>query len=860
VPGLGASFGRGRATTAQWELANSDCIVIQGSDMAECHPVAFRFVLQAKQRGATVIHVDPRFTRTSALCDIHVPIRAGTDIALLGGLIHYVLEHERYFRDYVVHYTDAPFLLREDFRDTEDLGGVFSGLDYTRNVYDFSTWQYQGADVPEDQAPREFVTGESFSEKIGTYITRPPQRDDTLQHPRCVFQMLRKHFSRYTPEMVARICGIPEGLFLQVADAITRNSGIGPDGVDRTTAWCYAVGWTQHTTGVQMIRAAGILQLLLGNIGRPGGGILALRGHATIQGSTDIPTLYNLLPGYLPMPNAQTQHETLAAYLRQERPRFGWWWHMPKYVVSLLKAWYGAAATAENDFCYDHLPQITEDHSQLPMTLAMHDGRIKGLFLMGQNPAVGGHNARLVRRGLANLEWLVVRDAFETESASFWYASPEVKRGELDPRQIKTEVFFLPAALTPEKDGSYSNTHALVQYHHKAVDPPADARSEPWFLYWLGRRLKELYAGDHSTKARQLLDLTWDYPLTGPHQEPLVEAILKEINGYTVADHKPVSDFRALKDDGSTACGCWIYSGIYPEDGVNRGASRHPDGPDGPGTHLGWGFSWPANRRIMYNRASARPDGQPWSERKRYVWWDPAQRRWTGYDVPDFEETKPPDYTPAPDAEGPQAHRGTDPFIMKVDGRGALFAETGVKDGPLPTHYEPVDSPVPNALYPEHSTNPVAKRFDRPDNRYHAVGDPRFPYVITTYRLTEHHTGGGMSKYVPWLAELQPHGFIELDPALAAEKGIETGDWVAVSTARGEIETRALVTGRLKPLRINGKLVHQVGMPWHFGYKGHAQGGIANDLTSIVGDPTTTIHEGKVFTCNVRLARKEPVR
>src|SRR5579885_1445610 len=849
-------MGRGGATTFEQDLQNSDCIVVMGSNMAENHPIAFRFAIMAREKGARLIHIDPRFSRTSALADTHVRIRSGSDIAFLGGLISYVIEREKYFKEYVLNYTNASFLVDERFQDTEDLDGLFSGYDAESRQYDTTTWQYAKPptlpDAQEDH-PQAHATGDTTEDAVntphqlgaGAVKQHPaPLRDETLQDPRCVFQIIKRHFSRYTPAMVAEICGCSEDDFLKVAEAITENSG-----PERTTSFCYAMGWTQHTTGVQMIGTAALLQLLLGNIGRPGGGILALRGHATIQGSTDIPTLYNLLPGYLPMPSAaDAPDRSLAEYLRHYRPETGGWYDMPRYLVSLLKAWYGDAATPANDFAYDLLPKISDDYSFQPMLLLMKDGIMKGLFCMGQNPAVGGQNARLARQALANLDWLVVRDVHEIETAAFWYDAPEVRRGKLRPQDIKTEVFFLPAARTAEKDGSYTNTQRLVQWHDKAVDPPGDARSEAWFLYHLGRRLKALYAGDTSPAGRQINALTWDYPVRGPHAEPDLHAVLKEINGYTVADGRPVPDAGALRDDGSTACGCWIYAGILPAEGQNRARRRQGDDR----AALEWGFAWPANRRLLYNRASADPQGRPWSERKKWVWWDPAQGRWTGYDVPDFAITKPPDAPARPGAIGLDAHSGADPFIMMPDGRGWLFVPTGLRDGPLPTHYEPWETPVDNLLYPQQPHSPAARALPLPDNPYHPLGDPRFPYVLTTYRLTEHHTAGGMSRWVPWLAELQPEGFVEISPELAAELGIDNGDWVTVSTLRGAVEARALVTERLQPLVIAGRTVHQVGMPWHFGFGGLARGGIANELSALVEDPNSLIHEGKAFTCNLR--------
>jgi formate dehydrogenase major subunit len=851
VPSLGASFGRGAATTTQWDLANSDCVMIMGSNMAEAHPIAFRFVMAAKERGATIIHADPRFTRTSALADIYAPVRAGSDLAFLGGLINYVLERDLWFKDYVLNYTNLSTIIADEFQDTSELDGYFSGWDADERAYRVKSWQYRGEPMPAPLAEHFVNTGTASTETRERASAGPPPRDPTLQHPHSVYQILRRHYAAYTAEMVEQVTGCPRETFLKIAETLTRNSGR-----ERTTAWCYAVGWTHHTTGVQTIRAAAVLQLLLGNIGRPGGGILALRGHSSIQGSTDIPTLYNLLPGYLPQPSARMPHNTFQEYVENEGAGTGWWHNFPKYIVSLLRAWYGAEATAANDWGYDWVPKIVGDHSQQPMTLAIRDGTIRGLLLMGQNPVVGGHNTHLIRMALPNLDWMVVREIFENETASYWYKSPEVERGQLRPRDIKTEIFLLPAALPGEKEGTFTNTHRLVQWHDKVVEPPGDCRSETWFFYHLGKRLKALYRDSQEPKDVPIQRLTWDYPTSGPTDEPSAEAILREINGYTWPGRQQVPDFKELQDDGSTACGCWIYTGVYPRNDHNQARSRVPDGPDGPGTHLGWGFAWPSNRRIMYNRASADPDGKPWSERKRYLYWDAERGRWAGPDQPDFSLEKPPDYEPdwSRHPVGMDAHDGRAPFMMMADGKGWLFAPSGLKDGPLPTHYEPVESPVPNIMYKQQD-NPAAKKWERDDNPYHAVGDSRYPYVMTTYRLTEHHSGGIPTRLVPSTAELQPEGFAEIPPELAAEKGIANLDWVVLSTARGEIETRALVTERLRPFEIAGRRVYQVGMPWHFGWEGYATGDIANALSAIVGDPNSSIHEGKAFTCNLRKGR-----
>jgi formate dehydrogenase major subunit len=821
--------------------------------MAEAHPVGFRWVMKAKERGAKVIHVDPRFGRTSALADQFIPIRAGTDIAFLGGLIRHVIETESYFRDYVLHYTNASTIINEKFQDTEDLGGLFSGFDPDTGMYDRTSWSYQGGEVAAAAGVREH-SSQSFSEKTGAgMMVGEIEHDETLEDPRCVFQILKRHFSRYTPEMVERVCGISPADFKSVADALTENSG-----PERTSAFCYAVGWTQHTAGVQMIRAASILQLLLGNIGRPGGGILALRGHASIQGSTDIPTLYDLLPGYLPMPKAGEGEHTLKAYIDQDGAQRGWWSFFDVYIISLLKAWFGDTATEENDYGFGSLPKITGNHSHFSTTMRALDGGLDGMFVMGQNPAVGSQHAGLQRRALAKLKWLVVRDLAEVETASFWRDSPEVQSGEFKTEEIETEVFLMPAASHVEKEGTFTNTQRLVQFRDKALDPPGDARSELWFMHHLQKRIKAHYAGSEQQRDWGIRNLTWDYPEHGTLGEPDVEAVIKEINGYEVATGKPVNSFTALKNDGSTASGCWIYCGIYA-DGVNQARRRNPGDITAEGGIVSpeWAWAWPANRRMLYNRASADPQGRPWSERKRYVWWDEQQGKWTGYDVPDFPPTKRPDYEPEPDAEGMDAIAGSEPFMMMADGRAWLFSPSGLLDGPLPTHYEPMESPVENILYPELGANPSGIRWRRPENPLNPTADPRYPIVATTFRLTEHHTAGGMSRRVPWLSELQPEMFCEIDPQLAADRGIEDGGWMTIVTERAQIEARAAVTDRIRPLRIDRRVIHQVAMPWHWGYSGPVTGDSTNDLGVISGDPNVSIQESKAFTCDVRAGRRQ---
>jgi formate dehydrogenase major subunit len=863
VPGLGASFGRGGATNFQEDLANSDCIVIEGSNMAECHPVGFQWVSEAKARGAKVVHIDPRFTRTSAIADLHVPLRVGTDIAFLGGLIKYVLDNELYFKEYVTAYTNASALVSEDFVDSEDLDGLFSGFDPQRSQYDEASWQYEPEEPPHSGSPD---AGETADQKAieqhpdvkksdraqsagsgGPPIAAKPKRDETLQHPRSVFQVLKRHFARYTPEMVAEVCGIEPEVFLQVARWVTENSGR-----DRTTAWVYSVGWTQHSVGAQYIRTCSILQTLLGNIGRPGGGILALRGHASIQGSTDVPTLFNLLPGYLPMPHA-LQHGDLDEYCADAEGKGGFWGNKRAYMVSLLKAWWGDAATPENDFAFDYLPKIDGDHSSYRTIADMIQGKVSGYFLVGENPTVGHPNGRMNRFGLANLDWLVVRDLQMIESATFWKESPEIETGELAPDTIGTEVFFMPAATHAEKEGTFTQTQRLLQWRHKAVEPPNDARSDLWFYFHLGRILRERLADSTDPRDRPLLDLTWDYPTHGPEVEPSAEAVLREING-TGPDGRAVSGYLELADDGSTTCGCWIYSGVYADE-VNQSARRRPGREQGS-VASEWGWAWPYNRRILYNRASADPDGKPWSERKAYVWWDEEAGRWTGVDNPDFEATKRPDYVPPEGARAQDAIAGTDPFVMQGDGKAWLFAPAGLVDGPLPTHYEPAESVVENALYKQQA-NPTLEHIEGPWNRENPPRSEVFPFQVTTYRLTEHHTAGGMSRTLPYLSELQPEFFVEVSPELAELRGLTNGEYATLVSSRTAIEAKVLVTERIRPIRLrDGQVVHQIGMPYHWSYSGISTGDGANDLLGIVLDPNTHIQEDKVSTADIRPGRR----
>src|SRR5205809_484338 len=744
VPALGATFGRGAMTTNLIDVQYAD-VIMPTSNWAECHPVSYKWVMKAKERGAKIIHVDPRFTRTSATADIWVPIRSGTNIAFFGGLIRYAIESKKYFHDYVVAYTNASLVLDPQFKTPTDLDGLFSGFNPAIRSYDQSTWKFQ-------------LDADGY-----------PKKDPTLRDPNCVFQRLRRQYSRYTPEMVERVCGIPKELFLKVADIYCSASG-----PDKTATVSYALQLNQSTNGVQQIRALCMLQLILGNVGRPGGGVVALRGHSNVQGATDFGTLYHMLPGY-PAEPLQGPHPTLTDYLEKTTPKGGYWVNNPKFVVSLLKAWWGPAATRANDYAYDYLPkrEKADAYSHQHFIVGMHEKKVKGFISMGQNPAVDSPNAKMSRQALRSLEWLVVADLFETDTAAVW------KEPGIDPKSSQVEVFFLPAAPAAEKDGSITNTMRMAQWHAKG---------------------------------------------------------------------EPLKTFGHLRDDGLTACGNWLYTGIYPEEGKNMALRREkPKAGDYLGH--GWGFVWPANRRIIYNRASADPSGKPWSEKKKLVWWDAEQKKWVGNDVPDFSPTMAPDAPRAKD--GPfKGVSGTDAFIMNPHGLGQFFAS--IVDGPFPEHYEPFESPTQNLLS-KVQTNPLAKVYNIGD--LNKLGTPdRYPYILTTYRLTEHHAAG-MSRHVPWLSELFFGHFAEIGPEMAKELGFQNGDMITVETPRAKIRVRALVTERTKPFVITTKKGYQFGIQWHWGYQGvmkSARGDITNDLVASLGDPTTFIQESKALLCNVR--------
>jgi len=822
-------------TTNLIDIQNAD-VVMATSNMAENHPVGFQFVMKAKERGAKLIHVDPRFTRTSAAADMHVPLRSGTNIAFFGGLITYAIDNNLYFKDYVVHYTNASFLIDPEFKTATDRGGLFTGFDPEKRAYDQKSWKYQ-------------LDAEGN-----------PKRDLTLRDPNSVFQLLRRQYSRYTVEMVERVCGIPKEKFVAAAKLYCENSGR-----EKTGTITYALNLTQHTNGVENIRALCMLQLLLGNIGRPGGGVVALRGHANVQGATDLAVLYQDLPGYNPVP-LRDAHPDLKTYLEKTTPKTGFPVNRPKWVISMLKAWYGDRATKENDYGFDWIAKraSADAYSHQHIFVDMYNGKLKGFFAIGQNPAVGGPNAKLAREAMQRLDWLVVQDIFLTETAEVWKAPASSSRPAVSPKAVKTEVFFLPAAPAAEKDGTLTNTMRLIQWHEKAADSPGDVRSDAEHIYQLGKRLRTLYAGSKAKRDQGILALTWDYGDTHPD----ILKVLIEMNGVALEELKdkdgkvlykkgePLKSFADLRDDGTTASGIWIYTGATVADAegkiVNRTAGRKKADDKDYLAH-GWGWAWPANRRIIYNRAAADSAGKPWSEKKKLLWWDPEapsnvpdkKGKWVGLDVPDFNAFL------APDAKG-----GDNPYIMRADGKGAFFGP--LLDGPFPEHYEPIESPVKNLLSKQQN-NPVAKIWKVGDKRNElaGVGSAEYPYVITTYRLTEHHLSGVMSRYLPMLAELFESHFAEISHELAGELEIRNGDKVTIMTPRGKIHVRAMVTNRFKPFTIDGKKVHQIGVPWHWGYNGidalpGSRGDITNDLSATVGDPNVFIQETKAFLCNVK--------
>ncbi len=820
---LGPTFGRGAMTNHWNDLANSDCVLIIGCNPAENHPISFKWITKAQEKGAKLIVVDPRFTRSAAKADLYVRLRPGTDVALMGGLINYVLANDLMHRDYVVNYTNASFVINKDFGFHE---GLFSGYQKDKRAYDVASWDYE-------------------VDKEGKPVTDP-----TLNNPRCVFQLMKAFYARYTPEMVAITTGVPKEVFLKMA------ATYGATGVPgKSASLLYAMGGTQHSTGVQIIRSYCILQMLLGNMGVAGGGINALRGENNVQGSTDMALLFHLVPGYMAAPN-EAAHPALKDYLEKETPKASFWINKPKFFVSLLKAYWGDAANKENDFAYDYLPKAGKGfqgagYSWIPLFEAMGAGTIKGLLIWGMNPAVGSPNLNQTYQALDKLEWLAAFDLWETDTSVFW------KRPGANPKDIKTEVFLFPAADSLEKEGSASNSGRWIQWRYQAVKPHGDAQSDLWYANRLGLELKKLYQADpKAVFPAPIVNLNWNYGA-----DPDVHLVAKEINGYTVADKKQVANFLGLKDDGSTASGCWIYSGYYPgaDKKSNKAAARDKKDPSGLGLYPGWSFAWPVNRRIIYNRCSADPHGQPWNKDKTLVRWDEAAKSWKNSDVADFKWIDPATKVHVPPEESAKA-----PYLMLPEGKARFFVPKGAcKDGPFPEHYEALECPFRNPMSPQQS-NPAVKIWKSALSKFAEVCDPRYPIIATTFRLTEHWQAGALTRNLTWQAELMPEMFVEMSPTLAKAKGIKAGDWVKVFSIRGEVLARANVTARVAPFccGVGGfqNTVEMIALPWHFGFAGLITGGpnnknyAANQLAPQVGDANTMIPEYKVFLVNVEKA------
>jgi formate dehydrogenase major subunit len=787
--------------------------LIQGSNAAENHPISFKWLMKAKEHGAKIIHVDPRFTRTSARADFYTALRSGTDIAFLGGMIKYILENEKYFRDYVVNYTNAPFIVDErfDFKD-----GLFSGYDPSTRKYDRSTWTYK---------------------KDANGI---PEKDFSLQNPRCVFQLLKKHYSRYNLEKVSSITGTP------VEDLKTVYEMFSSTGVkDKAGTVMYALGQTHHTTAVQNIRTLCMIQLLLGNIGICGGGVNAMRGEPNVQGSTDFAILSHYLPAYLAAPRASLQ--SLQDYLKRNTPTTSdprsanWWQNYPKYMVSLLKAWYADKATKENDFGYSWVPKLDDgqDCTILNMIDSMYEKKIKGLICIAQNPAVSLPNANKVREAMTYLDWQVHVNIFDNETASFW------KGPGLNPKKVKTEVFLLPAAASVEKQGSQANSGRWVQWKYEAAKAPGEAIYTGDIVIRIVAKLKELYKKEKGTFPDPILNLKWDYTDSKGRFDPV--KVAKAVNGYFLEDitiggktykkGECVPSFALLQADGKTSCGSWINSGQFSQDGTNLMARRKKDDPTGLGLYPQWSWAWPVNRRIIYNRASVDLTGKPYNPKRPLLAW--VDGKWVG-DIPDgpwppMEDTK----------------NGKYPFIMKPDGVSSLFGP-GLGDGPFPEHYEPLEGPLPKNLMSSQMSSPIIKIFAKECDKYSGC-DPRFPFVMTTYSSTEHWCTGAITRWQSWLTEAQPQVYVEISEELAQMKGIKNGEKVKVESVRGSLTCVAMVTPRFRPFKCGDQVIHQVGMTFNYGWLFPKDcGDSANLLTPTVGDGNTGTPEYKAFMVNVR--------
>jgi len=796
------------------DIGNADAVLIMGSNAAEHHPIAFKWVLRAKDKGAPVIHVDPKFSRTSARSSYHVPLRSGTDIPFMGGMIKYILENELFFKEYVTEYTNAAFIVGEKFTFKD---GLFSGYNAEKRQYDKSSWAFE-------------------KDENGS-----PKRDTTLQHPRCVFQMLKKHYSRYTLEEVSSTTGVSQDDLLKVYKAYSATGK-----PNKAGTVLYALGWTQHTVGVQNIRLSAIMQLLLGNIGVAGGGINALRGEPNVQGSTDHCILYHIIPGYMAMPHAGWTN--LAEYQKANTPvskdplSANWWQNKPKYMVSLLKAWFGENGTEANGFGYDMLPKIEpgEDYSYIFLFDRMYKGQIKGGFVYGTNPAQSAPNTHKIRKAMDKLDWLVVGEIHHTETSDFWH------RPGANPKKIKTEVFLLPSAQRGEKEGTISNSGRWHMWHYKAAEPLGQSKPMGAMVVDIMNTVRKLYKAEGGAYPDPILKL--DFPAT---YQP--DALAKKINGQFTRDVKigdkefkkghQVPSFALLQADGSTCSLNWLYCGGYTDEAGNLAKRRDlSQTPMQAAINLFPNFSWawPVNRRILYNRASVDLNGKPYAPAKAVIAWEGG--KWVG-DVPDGGW--PPMST----------GKGKYPFIMQTEGHGQLYGP-GREDGPFPEHYEPAETPVKSHAFSGQLSSPVYKRAISDMDVLAAPADPRFPIVLTTYSMTEHWCGGGDTRNTPALLEAEPQQYVEMSPQLAEEKGIKNGDFVVVESARGKVEAVAMVTIRMRPFKIQGRIIHEIGMPFCFGWTTPKCGDATNRLTPSVGDPNTTIPEYKASLVNIRKATK----
>jgi formate dehydrogenase major subunit len=790
------------------DFRNADVILNMGGNVAENHPVSFKWIQDARNKGGTFIHVDPRFTRTSSKADIYARLRSGTDIAFIGGMIKYILDNEFYDEFYLKNYTNAAFILTDKYGFSD---GLFAGYEPAKRSYDKSFWAVE-------------------KDEKGI-----PKRDISLKDERCVFQQLKKHYSRYTIEKVVTITGTPQEDLEKVYMAYAATGTPYKAGTI-----LYAMGWTQHTVGTQNIRAMSIVQLLLGNMGIAGGGVNALRGESNVQGSTDHALLFHIIPAYLPAPRAklQTLDDYNATTPKTHDPRSAnWWQNRPKYITSLLKSMFGEKASKENDFGYSWMPKLedTQNASWLVLFDEMYKGKFTGFFAWGMNPACSSANAGKVRKALAKLDWMVNVNVFDSETGSFW------KGPGMDPKKIKTEVFQLPCAAFLEKEGSISNSGRWMHWRWKATNPPGDAMPDGEIMYELMKKVKALYKKEKGAFPDPILNLKWDYETKGKFD---IHAVAKEINGYDLTTGKLVANFTKLKDDGTTSCGNWLYSGSYTEDG-NMAARRKKDDPTGLGLFPQWAWCWPVNRRIIYNRASVDLEGKPRNPEKAVVKWDAEAKKWIG-DVPDG-------------GWPPMDTTGFYPFIMKPDGVASIFGP-GLADGPFPEHYEPLECPIEKNIMSSQRINPVIKIFEGGPDSF-ATCDPRYPFVCTTYRVTEHWQTGVLTRWLPWLLEAEPQIFCEMSQELAKLRGIENGSKVRVETSRGKVEATAIVTLRFKPFIIAGQTVHQIGLPWHFGWLYPKDGGdSANLLTPTIGDPNTMIPESKAFMANVTKITAQPAK